>query len=283
MAVAAAYRSFEERGYARLEGCLDEATCAAMRCALDRLARPESLGHDERFYDNKDEVRGAGDGAHLTAFGTHQWRLNNVQQRDPLFHQLIDHPRILPFLKGYMRKPRLAGDWHIRKDCGPRSSWWHRGTGSDGYIVDVRSGQRFTKQLNVAWLLDDQAAGEGCLLALPGSHLKDFDGDTFNRISIDFPGLSLPGSVPVEGKAGDVIVFTESLLHCGDEKRSGGIRRNLYMLYSDDSVEDVVCSTQHKLELRCPSASAVGSLWPYLCREQQRQLCGVATVNTPRL
>ena len=65
-------------------------------------------------------------------------------------------------------------------------------------------------QLNVAWLLDDQMEGEGCLLVWPRSHLRDFEGATFNQLSDDFPGLSLEGSISVEGKAGDAVIFVSN-------------------------------------------------------------------------
>jgi hypothetical protein len=201
-------RSLEDMGFAVLRGCLDQHTIAEMQEVLDRLTHPGSLAPGETFYDNRDEVRGAGDGSQLTAFGDHQLRLSNLQRRHEVFHQLIDHPRVLPLLHQYMREPRLAGDWHIRKECGPRSSWWHRGTGIDGWRVHPHDQRRrLSKQLNVAWLLDDQASGEGCLLVWPRSHLRDFHGSTLNQLSHDFPGLALEGSIEVEGKAGDAVIF----------------------------------------------------------------------------
>jgi ectoine hydroxylase-related dioxygenase (phytanoyl-CoA dioxygenase family) len=201
-------RSLEDMGFAVLRGCLDQHTIADMQEVLDRLTHPGSLAPGETFYDNRDEVRGAGDGSQLTAFGDHQLRLSNLQRRHEVFHQLIDHPRVLPLLHQYMREPRLAGDWHIRTECGPRSSWWHRGTGIDGWRVHPHDQRRrLSKQLNVAWLLDDQASGEGCLLVWPRSHLRDFHGSTLNQLSHDFPGLALEGSIEVEGKAGDAVIF----------------------------------------------------------------------------
>ena len=83
--------------------------------------------------------------------------------------------------------------------------------------MDPEDGRRRSKHLNVAWLLDDQSAGEGCLLVLPGSHLLDFEGETFNQLSVDHPGLALEGSIEVEGKAGDAVIFVRSFtpLACG--------------------------------------------------------------------
>ena len=126
--------------------------------------------------------------------------------------------------------------------------------------------------LNVAWLLHDQMSGEGCLLCQPGSHLIEFDGLTKNSLSDEFPGLALDGSVELQGRAGDCIVFTESLFHCGDEKLRGSARRNLYVLYEDSAFEGTGASD---LSTGDPAAGPVGKLWPLLNDEEQRRLCGV--------
>ena len=95
----------------------------ALRAALARLCRPEALLEGESYYHNAAEERGGGDGSQLTTFGDHQLRHSNMQKRDPAFHALIDHASVLPFIEEYMGEPQLVGDWHIRKNIGPRSSW----------------------------------------------------------------------------------------------------------------------------------------------------------------
>jgi hypothetical protein len=51
----------------------------------------------------------------------------------------------------------------------------------------------------------------------------------------------------------------------------------VYMLYTDDAVMDVQCSTQQPVASRWPSNDGpVGDLWPRLRSEQQRRLCGVS-------
>ena len=238
-----ARKSFETQGYARVRNALSPSIVVQLRSALERLCRPEALLEGETFFENSDEIRGASDGSAMTTFGDHQLRISNLQKRDVVFHQLVDHEAVLPFVLEYMESPRLAGDWHIQKSIGPRSSWWHRGHGNEGFVE--QDGKVRTKALNVAWFLDDQRSGEGCLLCLPGSHKMEFDGLTKNTISNEFPGLSLEGSIEVEGNAGDCVVFSEALFHCGDEKLRGGTRRNLYTLYQDLSFEEegavVIC------------------------------------------
>ena len=105
------------------------AICVRLMQVLARLEDPGNLLHGETVFRNVEEIRGAGDGSAMTTFGDHQLRLGSVQRRDAAFHFLIDHPAILPFVTEYMHAPRFVGDWYIRKEQGPRSSWWHRGHG----------------------------------------------------------------------------------------------------------------------------------------------------------
>src|SRR5205823_5650004 len=57
-----------------------------------------------------------------------------------------------------------------------------------------------------------------------------------HKCNLDLPwqqyaGLDLPGAAPVTGRAGDVFLFSEAVVHNGLPKRSGGIRSNLYYNY----------------------------------------------------
>eukprot|EP01050_Picozoa_sp_SAG11_P010666 SAG11_NODE_1082_length_5952_cov_2.529301_4_plen_285_part_00 len=279
-----ARRSFEEQGYAVLRGALSQDTVEELHTVLARLEDPANLPAGETVFYNTEEERGAGDGSELTFFGDHQLRLNNLQRRDVAFHQLLDHPAVLPFIDEYMREPRFVGDWYIRKEPGPRSSWWHRGHDPlDGLlpVAQHEKGKLATKHLNVAWLLDDQASGEGCLLVWPGSHQIEGDFLTMNAASYETPGLALEGSIEVEGKAGDCVVFTEALVHCGDEKLRGPSRRNLYTLYTDGAAEP----EEQKVAARVSARTAdgpVGELWKLLRSEPARRLCGLSDVK-PRL
>ena len=55
------------------------------------------------------------------------------------------------------------------------------------------------------------------------------------RLKLEFKKYiahELPGSMPVEGNAGDVLLFSECLIHMGNKKFTKGERINLYYLYS---------------------------------------------------
>ena len=44
----------------------------------------------------------------------------------------------------------------------------------------------------------------------------------------DYQGLDMPGATPVTGEAGDVLLFSEIMIHDGLPKTTTGTRTNLY-------------------------------------------------------
>jgi ectoine hydroxylase-related dioxygenase (phytanoyl-CoA dioxygenase family) len=253
---------FDTCGYCIIRGALEPAHCAQMKAALDHLEAADEATAGTIFR-NTTGVRGAGDGSRRAAFEDHQFVISSPTSFSTALHPLLDHEAVLPYLFEYMEAPAHKGDWTIRKEIGRRSSWWHRGNGPDGYRYD--EGKIRTRHMNVAWMLDDQPAGSGCLLVVPGSHQHSCE------LSYDdYPGLSMPGSIELEGHAGDCVIFSESLLHCGDEKRRGPSRRNVYSVW-DDLADPVIAARDMAVEgLERPIDALWGSLSPrqqLLCRE----------------
>lgn len=155
-----------------------------------------------------------------------QVRLDGMPQMDPIFDIAVGHPRIMPYLREFLDRPQLANTWCITK--GPRAnlSSWHRGFKPTDY--SCRDGVIRTRCLNSGWLLTDNNHGDGGLGVLPASHKNNLDLDWAK-----YPGLSLPGSVEVVGKAGDVVLFSECLIHTGLPKSTPGYRTNLYYNHCD--------------------------------------------------
>lgn len=149
------------------------------------------------------------------------------------FLDLADHPKLLPYLIELVgSRVRLDHDYCIfmqkdgsrnRLHGGPRilesDHWYHY---SDGVM---RNG------LTVAtYALTDAAVGDGGFACVPGSHktnfLKLFPGDvaSFDR-EVDY--VYQP---PIE--AGDVLIFTEALIHGTATWRADHERRALLYKYS---------------------------------------------------
>ena len=77
------------------------------------------------------------------------------------------------------------------------------------------------------FFISNNLKDDGSLLVVPGSHKSNYKLEFKKYIAHE-----LPGSMPVEGNAGDVLLFSECLIHMGNKKFTKGERINLYYLYS---------------------------------------------------
>ena len=160
-------------------------------------------------------------------------RTEDISRWHPRFLDLIDHPKVLPYLVELIgSRLRIDHDYCIFMKAGaarnalhggPRifetDHWYHY---SDGVI---RNG------LTVAtWALTDARVGHGGFVCVPGSHktnfLKAFPDDVrrFERTS-DYV-------VQPELLAGDVLIFTEALIHGTSTWTADHERRTLLYKYS---------------------------------------------------
>ncbi|MCY3857532.1 MAG: phytanoyl-CoA dioxygenase family protein [Gammaproteobacteria bacterium] len=163
--------------------------------------------------------------------GTYR-RTGEISRWHQRFLDLADHPKLLPYLIELLgSRVRLDHDYCIfmqkeasrtRLHGGPRiltDHWYHY---SDGIM---RNG------LTVAtYALTDAAEGDGGFACVPGSHktnfLKLFPDDVawFNR-EVDY--VYQPAM-----EAGDVLIFTEALIHGTQTWRADHERRALLYKYS---------------------------------------------------
>ena len=160
-------------------------------------------------------------------------RTEDISQWHQRFLDLADHPRILPYLIELIgSRLRLDHDYCIfmkegavrnQLHGGPRlfetDHWYHY---SDGVM---RNG------LSVAtWALTDGRPGDGGFACVPGSHKTNFlklfpeDVRTFER-DADYV-------VQPELLAGDVLIFTEALIHGTQPWKASHERRTLLYKYS---------------------------------------------------
>ncbi len=164
-------------------------------------------------------------------------RMNGLMRLHPHFHPLIDHAGILPLLREFMGEPQLINTWSISKAVGAQPGGWHRGQGCTRYSVEAGVIRSF--MTNVMICLTPNGPEDGCLCVLPGSHKSAlaFAGGYEDQgreaapgqvAAAGYRGLELPGSIPVLAGPGDVVIFTESLIHNGLAKTSTGLRSNLY-------------------------------------------------------
>ena len=207
---------FDIQGFLHLRGALAESDRLAL---LDEVTRQEKLDHDDSRWNPASH--GGKPDLPTKIVTDNQIRLNGLLRMSPIFDCCIDYPTVIPYLYGFLPNAQLGNSWSISKGVGVPPGGWHRGFSVEEYWV--RNGKLHTRCVNTVFFLTDNGPDDGCMAVIPGSHKANFDVDPAWG-----NGLNLPGAVPVVGKAGDILVFTESLFHTGLANTSGNRRVNLY-------------------------------------------------------
>ncbi|HYE06612.1 MAG TPA: phytanoyl-CoA dioxygenase family protein [Planctomycetota bacterium] len=226
---------FDLQGFVLLRGVLSPGECASL---LGTVRRLEAVAHDDGWRQRLAPEHRAAASPTRQAYIDHGVRLNGLLRLDPAFDALIDHPRVLPYVREFMGAPQVINTWSISKAMDTGVGGWHRGATPMQYWC--REGVIRSAMLNAVWFLSDNGPDDGCMCAVPGSHKSDlarlgaYDAQAVRDGGADFdyaahPGLALPGSVPITGSAGDVLVFSEALIHGGLRKTTPGLRTNLYV------------------------------------------------------
>ena len=207
---------FDLQGFLVLQNILSQAECAEYLEFLRYL--------EPKIYEDK-WMKSVGVGRPTCETNRqHQIRLNGLPRLDSVFDQLIAQPKILPYLHEFVGQPQLINTWSISKSRGAQVGGWHRGVPTTDY--SYRNDVIGSRMLNVVYFLTDNGSDDGCIVALPGGHKSNIDLE-WNKYS----GLQLPGAVPIIGKAGDVLLLSETVLHDGLPKTTETVRSNLYYNY----------------------------------------------------
>lgn len=231
---------FDLQGFLLLKGVLSPGECRTLLDTVQMLER--------RTYDETERLKRTWNGhapQPTLALSTGRTRLNGLLRLDPSFDELIDHPRVLPLLQAFMQEPQLVNTWSISKREGDPGGAWHRGRDPSHYTF--RNGRINSRMLNVVWFLTDNGPEDGCMLALPGGHKSNIDVD-----HKAYDCAEMPGCVRVTGHAGDVFLFSETVLHTGLKKTTGGTRTNLYYNYTTRDFNVMTYSPQHNYHFCMP-------------------------------
>lgn len=169
-----------------------------------------------------------------------QIRLNGLPRLDPVFDALIAHPAILPYLQSFMKDSQLVNTWSISKFEGRGATGWHHGIPVGEYTVD--GGVIYTSMLNVVIMLTPNHPGDGCFTVIPGSHKRNFTLDHTRWLTA---GLETPGAIEVTGEPGDVMLFSEALLHAGSAKTTKRRRTTLQYNHVDRQRIDLMSDVQN--------------------------------------
>jgi hypothetical protein len=143
-----------------------------------------------------------------------------LNHAEPLFRELIAHPRILPCLRALLGGKEgepgagdifLDDEYGLCFERGQLGPWFHNGgtPWSPWLGYQVREGRMYCGYVAVDWALTDVAAGDGGFWYIPGSHKASFPLpkaiETYERV----PGCVVQPAL----KAGSAVIFTEALTH----------------------------------------------------------------------
>ena len=209
---------FDAQGFIILRGALDADRCSRYLAELDRL-------FEQTYDDAWLEAEGVR-GQTTVQLTEGQRRLNGLPLWTDVFDDVISLQPVVDRLRAWMQAPQLVNTWAIDKTLGTPWGGWHRGLSPEDY--SVRQGKVCTRMLNCVYLLTDNNPGDGCLATVPGAHKSQIP-----LPHQDYRGHELPGAVELTGQAGDVVMFSETLLHTGMPKTTEGHRTNLYFNYID--------------------------------------------------
>ena len=158
---------FDLQGFLLLPQVLSASECGRY---LDRLRAAESREYEDSWQAGREEGREGRPTRELKR--ANQVRMNGLLRLDPVFDELIDHPRVLPYLEEFVGLPQLINTWSISKFEGAVHSGWHRGVPVSDY--SYFNGEIRSRMFNVVWFLTDNGPDDGCIVTLPGSHKSSF-------------------------------------------------------------------------------------------------------------
>ncbi|HYC78734.1 MAG TPA: phytanoyl-CoA dioxygenase family protein [Planctomycetota bacterium] len=181
-----------------------------------------------------------------------EYRIINLLQADPAFDDLIDFPGWIDCAHALVPSPpRMTECYSITR--GPNMGLFLHRTHAPIATYSVANNRQVVTHLKVAVCLDDCGVDDGPFCVIEGSHkiavdfpYSKFDGDwraadrdqaTFEfhkaadsgRLSV--PWREIPGFREIHTTAGDVVLFTENLIHGACARRADGFRRTLYVGY----------------------------------------------------
>ena len=196
-----ALQELEIYGFTILENVLDTETAEYMRETLKRCER-----------DHGTESGHRGSASHVA----------NLPVMDRVFHQTIDHPRVLPLLEHFLQPSLILGSLNSRI---VRPGDGYQGLHSDipAYMLNMDT----PVMMNTVWMLDDFSLDNGATRLIPGSHRKPGKIDDY----VEDRMVDHPDQIHLQGPAGSVAVFNGSVWHSSYTNNSGQLRRTLHCAF----------------------------------------------------
>lgn len=163
------------------------------------------------------------------------YRTSRVSQWGPAYQALIDHPKLLPYLVELLGpKVRLDHDYCIFMRDGAPHGNLHGGSspqiGAGDHWYQHHNGVMRNGLTVFTFNLTPAGPGDGGFGCIPGSHKSNFVNDV--PAEVRQHKRSAHYVRQVEAEAGDVIIFTEALMHGTMAWTASHERRSLLFKYS---------------------------------------------------
>jgi ectoine hydroxylase-related dioxygenase (phytanoyl-CoA dioxygenase family) len=241
---------FDLQGYLHVPQVLEDNVVSQSNREIDDLLSmqvDQLPGHAEKHENcSADSVNGT------------DVEITNVAECGPLFETLIDHSKVMPYIREMINHHslRMTHAYAIIRSKGDATPL-HRGrfpvAGQCRYRFE--GGRFYCQMIKVVYLLTDLREGDGGFSVIPGSHKSNlpcvyFDKQTNRR---DHPD-DVPVLIELTGRGGDAFMFTEDLTHGARTNRNGKQRRNLYYSYQPSYMPDWMSSPSDELMARLAPA-----------------------------
>lgn len=197
-----AFFELDVYGFTLVKNVLSADTVAAMRDTL--IEWEAKVGHEQRFL---------GEASHVT----------NLPTLDPIFHQTIDHPQVLPIVEQVLGKAIILGSLNARI-VRPND-------GAQGLHSDIRAdllNMASPVMVNTVWLLDDFTSENGATRIVPGSHKSGM-----HRVP---DGVEVKHVVEAIAPAGSVLIFNGQCWHGGGNNRTQRNRHAMFGHYRKNAL-----------------------------------------------
>ena len=163
------------------------------------------------------------------------FRTCRVSRWSPACQALIDHEKLLPYLEGFLGPWfRIDHDYCIFMSKGSSSGGLHGGPhpqiNAGDHWYQCHNGIIRNGLTVFTFLLTDAPAGAGGFACVPGSHKSNFVSDLPTDVR-HFDRNANYVCQPV-GEAGDLIIFTEALVHGTMPWKADHERRSFLFKYS---------------------------------------------------
>lgn len=221
---------FDLRGYHIIENAVAPELIAELNAEFDKF--PQDLKYGDWY----------GNAQRLDNNGWAGLEMQNVVEAGKSFENLIDHPAWIDRLRRYCGEDDTYVQGLFLDECfaSIRRNGGYFPMHSGGQDGVVRNQFRFVNgkfrcgQVNILLALTDIGPGDGGTRILPGSHKSNFAHPVFAR---DFAERTkdtdevVEGSIEVNMKAGDALMFVDATAHGATKRINPGERRVVIYRY----------------------------------------------------